>query len=65
MNRLSALLVSPAAVVLVSSSNVHGSGSYVGVYADSLGTIAYTTIPAYTSATLYVIAKVSGELGGI
>jgi hypothetical protein len=37
---------------------------YVGVYADSLGTIACSTVPQMTGTTLYVIGKAAGTTAG-
>ena len=46
---------------LLASSLSHAGDGYVGVYADSLGITPCATIPQYTSATLYVLAKTDGQ----
>lgn len=47
--------------ILTSSIFAQSGGGYIGIYRDSLGTQACTSVPAYTSSTLYVIGKLAGQ----
>jgi subtilisin family serine protease len=46
---------------LAASALAQTNNGYVGIYRDALGTQACATVPPYTSATLYVIAKTAGQ----
>jgi len=51
--------------VLASGATMTQAGDgYIGIYADSAGTIPCTTVPQYSQMTLYVIAKLEGESSG-
>jgi hypothetical protein len=50
-----------ASLPMIASSALAQTGDgYVGIYRDSLGTQACASVPPYTGATLYVIAKTAG-----
>src|SRR2546425_11530736 len=51
-----------AAALLCAASQVFGqtNDGYVGIYANASGTSPCTSVPLYTSTTLYVIAKTAG-----
>ncbi len=59
MRLLQSLVIVSSLTVAVESASA-GDG-YVGIYLDPAGTIACTTIPAFTGTTLYVVAKVAGN----
>lgn len=62
--RVLSISVTCLVVGTLHSRNASASSGFIGVYADQAGTVACTSIPQGTAATLYIIAKPSGGAAG-
>jgi len=60
MKRLLALITWALVPILVSETLAQTGDGYVGIYTDAAGTTPCTTVPPYSSTTLYVIANLEG-----
>jgi len=62
MSRTHAVFIIVAAFLGTGMVSVAKAGDgYIGIYADSAGTLPCTTVPPWSGTTLYVIAKLEGE----
>jgi hypothetical protein len=61
MEKLLPLLCWAFVPIVAASALAQTGDGYVSIYGDSLGKVACTSVPPFTSATLFVIAKTAGE----